>query len=45
MNNLVDKPTRRRSAEMGMHSIGQLFHAAQQPFEDSSTGTKSTPSL
>jgi hypothetical protein len=45
MNNLVDKQPRRPSAEMGMHSIGQLFHAAQQPFEDSSTGAKSIPSL
>jgi hypothetical protein len=33
MHNLVDKQPRRRSADMGTHSTGELFYPAQQPFE------------
>jgi hypothetical protein len=45
MNNLVDKQSRKGSAEMGMHSIFRPIDATQQTFEDSSPGTKSIPSL
>jgi hypothetical protein len=45
MNNLVDKQPCKPSAELGMHSIFRPIDATQQPFEDSSPGAKSIPSL
>ena len=44
-NNLVEKQTHRPSADMGAGSIGALFDPAASPFEDSSPGTKTIPSL
>jgi len=44
-DNLVEKRWRRRSANMGMHSIGTLFGAALRLFEHSSTGANFIPSL
>ena len=42
-DNLVEKRWRRRSANMGMHSIGTLFGTALRLFDNPSTGGEFDP--